>query len=436
MVMSRRAWVYVAGIILLGVMMSGLAIVSAPADLSPSVWTSFATLTVLTTSAQLFKARGPKHEAWHANLVFLFAGALLLPPALVVLLVAIPHLIEWSKERLVDAPSLRNWYIQPFNIATHIVAGLTTHSVYMSLTEGTLATRYAMLTALLAATTYVVVNHALIGQALVLARGISWRESGVMAVENVVTDLVLLFMGYGYAIMWTLDPWLILAALAPLVVTYRALLVPQLKQEATTDQKTGLLNAQHFARRFEEELGRVEQFNHPIAVIMADLDLLRNINNTFGHLAGDVVLIGIAQIIRDNIRAYDIAGRFGGEEFSIVLLESEPETARAFAERLRTAVENARFEVDTSPTPIHHEPWRGMLSSGCQNAQRFDPRSRSGRLPGEAPGAQPGGDGYRCSSSNQAGRHPRPGSPEFAPGRRRQAQAGLRAERRLAPMPI
>jgi diguanylate cyclase (GGDEF)-like protein len=87
-------------------------------------------------------------------------------------------------------------------------------------------------------------------------------------------------------------------------------------------------------------------------LIMADLDLLRNINNTYGHLAGDTVLAGIGQIIHENIREYDIAGRFGGEEFTIVLPEVGSAEARSFAERLREAVEAASFVVRTSDTPI------------------------------------------------------------------------------------
>jgi len=86
---------------------------------------------------------------------------------------------------------------------------------------------------------------------------------------------------------------------------------------------------------------------------MADLDLLRNVNNTFGHLAGDTVLTGIGRIIRETVREYDLPARFGGEEFCIVLLEAGRAEAQAFAERLRQAVQAADFEVATSPQPIH-----------------------------------------------------------------------------------
>jgi diguanylate cyclase (GGDEF)-like protein len=85
---------------------------------------------------------------------------------------------------------------------------------------------------------------------------------------------------------------------------------------------------------------------------VADLDLLRNINNTSGHLAGDVVLSGIGQRIRESIREYDIAGRFGGEEFVIALPETGPHEAHEVAERLRQTIADASFAVATSPVPI------------------------------------------------------------------------------------
>jgi diguanylate cyclase (GGDEF)-like protein len=280
---------------------------------------------------------------------------LLLHPFFLVLLVVIPHLVEWAKERVMNSPHLRYWYLQPFNMATYITAGLAARWVYLALDldAATFLTPASVVAVTAAALTYVAINHVLIGQALVLARGVAWRESGVLDVENLLTDLILLLMGYVVAVLWTLNPWLILPALAPLVLIYRALKIPQLKREAQTDDKTGLWNARHFVKLFTTEMERARRFDRPLAVLMADLDLLRNINNTYGHLAGDAVLVGIGQIIRETIREYDIAGRFGGEEFAIVLPEAGPIEAQSVTERLRQAVEAAGFEVRTSPTPIH-----------------------------------------------------------------------------------
>jgi len=85
---------------------------------------------------------------------------------------------------------------------------------------------------------------------------------------------------------------------------------------------------------------------------MADLDLLRDINNTYGHLAGDAVLKGIAEVFRAQLRHYDVPARFGGEEFSILLPETPPEQALEIAERIRRAVAEGMFDVETSSEPI------------------------------------------------------------------------------------
>jgi diguanylate cyclase (GGDEF)-like protein len=336
---------------------SGLALIllALPCPAQSSLeWLTFAALTALATLAQLFKAEVNSRQSYYATPVFIFAGVLVLPPLLLALLIVISYTIEWAKERLVNSPLLRAWYIQPFNIATHIIAGIAAQQIFMAINGAPMAfqTPLAVLAVALAALLYTLCNHVLIGLALFLARGVSLRDSGILDLENLLTDLVLLCLGYTVAVLWTLNPWLIAPALAPLLLIYRALTIPLLKQEAQTDAKTGLLNARYFAKLFEAELERARRFDRPLALIVADLDLLRNINNTYGHLAGDVVLSGIGQNIRASIRDYDIAARFGGEEFVIALPETGPREAYEVAERLRLAVQAASFVVTTSPTPI------------------------------------------------------------------------------------
>jgi len=88
--------------------------------------------------------------------------------------------------------------------------------------------------------------------------------------------------------------------LAPLLVVYRSLRLPSLEMAARLDSKTELFNARYFAATLAEELGRAQRFERPLTLIMADLDLLREVNNTYGHLAGDAVLTGVAeQLILD-----------------------------------------------------------------------------------------------------------------------------------------
>lgn len=349
--MSHRAWVYIWGVLAAGTLLSGFAYFEPAA--SPQQWLTFAALTLFATLSQFFEAEAPGRQSYYLHTIFFFAGALLLQPFPFTLLIIIPHLLEWAKERLRNSTHLRAWYIQPFNISVHIIAGLTAYWIHALLNpNNSYISLIWVLATTLAALIYVALNHLLIGMALVLARGVSWRESGVLEFENLLTDFIMIYLGSIVAVLWGINPFLIVPALLPLVLMYRALLIPALKQQAQTDGKTGLLNARHFAEVFAEELERSRRTHRPLAVIMADLDLLRTINNTYGHLAGDTVLAGIGEAIRKTIRGNDIAGRFGGEEFVIILPELEPADAYALAERIRLAIEALHFDVATSPTPI------------------------------------------------------------------------------------
>jgi diguanylate cyclase (GGDEF)-like protein/putative nucleotidyltransferase with HDIG domain len=102
-----------------------------------------------------------------------------------------------------------------------------------------------------------------------------------------------------------------------------------------------------------------------MSIIMADLDLLRDINNTYGHLAGDAVLRGIAEVFRQQLRHYDVPARFGGEEFSILLPETPPDQAFEIADRIRRSVAARLFEVETSSEPI-----RATISMGVAGFPR------------------------------------------------------------------
>ena len=166
-------------------------------------------------------------------------------------------------------------------------------------------------------------------------------------------DVVLQLMGFMFALAWQLHPFLIVPALSPLVLMYRSLAIPRLKREAQIDHKTGLWNVRHFRDVLEFELDRAERSHRPLPIIMADLDLLRDVNNTYGHLAGDAVLADIGRIIRETIRDYHMAARFGGEEFCIALPETTVDEARQVAEDIRHVVAAHQFHAPNIDEPIH-----------------------------------------------------------------------------------
>jgi diguanylate cyclase (GGDEF)-like protein len=119
----------------------------------------------------------------------------------------------------------------------------------------------------------------------------------------------------------------------------------QLRLLAITDSLTGLTNRRRLMERGEEEVRRAKRFRHPLAVLVIDIDHFKRINDTWGHGTGDRAIKAVAEVCVATVREVDIVGRLGGEEFAIVLPETDLATAGGVAERLRRAVESA--PVDT-----------------------------------------------------------------------------------------
>jgi diguanylate cyclase (GGDEF)-like protein/putative nucleotidyltransferase with HDIG domain len=340
---------------------TAVTVVPLLARLTPDTpaWTTFVILGLIAAVAQLFVVRTPRNQSYHTTIVFLIPAAMLLPPELVALMGLIQHIPEWLKNRSA-------WYIQIFNICNWTLAILAAYASFHGILQlGSGSDVDYALAGFAAAAAIVIVNHALMAPMLHLARGHSIRESGLFSFPSLSTDLVLAMLGVGMAAFWAWNPWLIPFAVAPLLLIHRSLSVPQLQEEARVDPKTGLFNARHFAVALNEELVRAERFERPLSLVMADLDLLRDINNTYGHLAGDAVLQGIAEVFRAQLRHYDVPARFGGEEFAILLPETPPEQAFEIAERIRRTVAASAFDVETSSEPI-----RATISIGIAGYPR------------------------------------------------------------------
>jgi len=349
---SKLAWGYIGIFLLSGIILAVVAFLRYdPAQVD---WLSTFLLICLAILTQLLKSEAQVYQRYHPSLMFFFAGVLLLQPIWFVVLVVLSHLAEWIKELALKTGRLRSWYGQSFNMSMHIVLGILTGWVYRAINPlpADLDSLAALGAVFVTVIGYAVLNHLIIGQALVLVKDVQWNESGVLAVENIATDAVLLGLGYITANLMSHNPWLILPALAPLYLVQRALSIPYLKQLINTDSKTGLWNAKYFLRSLERELNRSLRYSHPLIVVMADLDLLRNINNAYGHLGGDAVLVGSAKILRSHFREYDVVARFGGEEFAILMPETAQEHALAKIERIRLEVEQAEFEAPTTKARI------------------------------------------------------------------------------------
>jgi len=113
---------------------------------------------------------------------------------------------------------------------------------------------------------------------------------------------------------------------------------------------TQLLNRRALVDRLTHELERARRYTTPLALLMVDLDHFKDINDTHGHLVGDEALREVARLLQGAVRTVDLVGRYGGEEFVIVLPETNPEGAVAFAERLREKVAHHDFASEILPS--------------------------------------------------------------------------------------
>jgi len=123
-------------------------------------------------------------------------------------------------------------------------------------------------------------------------------------------------------------------------------LYERLNNYATIDTLTHLYNIRALKQRFEEELARAGRYQNSLVVLFLDLDKFKLVNDTHGHLVGDFVLREISQIIRDSIRTSDIPGRYGGEEFVVIMVNADAAACMASAKRICAAVRDHQFEMN------------------------------------------------------------------------------------------
>jgi len=319
-------------------------------------------LCLLASLALIIKVEGATNRS-HYTFSFIIYGFALahfgISEAAIVIFVS--NLVEW----LVKRPP---WFIQIFNTACYVIviniAGLIFSALNPSLSLTTPTGILAITTSMVV---FTLLNHLIVGIIVWMARGENFQKSGIFDLLPLIIDLTLLTLGAMLVLIWDYSPFALLLFAFPIYLIYGTMRVPALERQSETDPKTGLYNHTYFKQHLENELRRANRFDRPLTIIMADLDLLRNINNTYGHLAGDEVLIGVANILKQSVREYDVVARFGGEEFTILMPETTLEQGFKRAEAIREAVEKAEFIIPTSVTPI-----KATLSLGTANREFFN----------------------------------------------------------------
>jgi diguanylate cyclase (GGDEF)-like protein/PAS domain S-box-containing protein len=140
----------------------------------------------------------------------------------------------------------------------------------------------------------------------------------------------------------------------------------ELRLMASTDPLTGLLNRRRFLEQAESEFLRSQRYRHELAMVMLDIDHFKTINDTHGHFVGDQVLVALSRATANLLRATDILGRWGGEEFVILMPETPLAGAAILAERLRELL--ARLTVDTAAGTLHFTISAGVAARGGPDA--------------------------------------------------------------------
>jgi diguanylate cyclase (GGDEF)-like protein len=345
---------FVLGVELLAAAASVFALLTHPITM-PEL-TNFAVIVaagilVAEASRQVERMRRRFSDTLHVNLssVWQLAAALSTAPSLAIATTTIlyGHLWLRSWRRISGMHAYRTMF-SGSNAALSTLAAATVGSLVPG---GILdIVRPAnLLWVLLVVATYSVVNSGLAAIAITLLQGDrslsgllgSWQENSI--------EYATLCMGYLAATLLAWRPLLLVLIFLPLYVLHRSVLIRQLEHAATTDEKTGLLNATSWQTLAANELHRAERHDMDLGLLMIDLDHFKWVNDRHGHLVGDQVLRLVADAMREEVRDYDLCGRFGGEEFVVLLPDTGLDRAVDVGNRICARIREIRIESDGAP---------------------------------------------------------------------------------------
>jgi diguanylate cyclase (GGDEF)-like protein len=125
----------------------------------------------------------------------------------------------------------------------------------------------------------------------------------------------------------------------------RAILYEKVQELATMDSLTGIFTRRYWFERCNEEMERSKKFNYDMSCLMLDIDHFKDFNDKYGHLVGDAILLAVSNTIKENIRQIDLLGKYGGEEFCVILTETDARGAVFLAERIHKAMEEKQVRA-------------------------------------------------------------------------------------------
>src|ERR1700722_3391039 len=167
--------------------------------------------------------------------------------------------------------------------------------------------------------------------------------------EALVADFAEFDLGVLITIVVAVSPLLSIFAVPTVLLVRRFMMHGQLLAKSRIDTKTGLLNSSTWEQEAEAEIARAVRTGTPLALALVDIDHFKAVNDTHGHLVGDKTLRAVTDGLRSQLRSYDLAGRFGGEEFAILLPHAREAAALSVAERLRAHIAGLSVPVGDDP---------------------------------------------------------------------------------------
>lgn len=284
------------------------------------------------------------HTGWFVAVDF--AALLVLPFPLFALSTLI-----WTG--LLMAVRLRRGHPEPFlgpdfNAAMLTLSGAAAGWLYQVLT-GVLGRQGfgGAISLLPAAAAFVTMQALLLATLLALDEGKPWRQSGALNTDVLVSDGLMATMGALIGRIYQFDPFLLGFTIPPILFLHKTLARLNEAKLAYVDGKTGLFNYRYFDINLAESFRKAAQNQRPLALVFADMDHLRDVNNTYGHLAGDQALAAVALAMQRAAPPDAMACRFGGEEFVLLLPGYDKNRAATVAERVRRAVAESTVQLES-----------------------------------------------------------------------------------------
>jgi diguanylate cyclase (GGDEF)-like protein len=267
-------------------------------------------------------------------------AAILLPPVYVLLMPAVRFaLIQWRVRR---APVYRRVFSAAaislaYGAASLTFGALARFALGASQAPGPKVSGWILVVAVCGVVQWGV-NQVLVVTAIKASAPETRLAEVLFGGESLRNDVTELCVAILTTLAVAMSALAVVIALPLVTLLQRSFRHAQLLKDSRTDSKTGLLNAATWERESTAEVARAVRTRTPLALALLDIDRFKAINDTYGHLVGDEVLKEIAHTLNTLLRDYDLAGRFGGEEFSLLLPQTRAVDAFRIAERVRSAI--------------------------------------------------------------------------------------------------